>query len=213
MSFKDKLAIILIVLIVVILSITLNSKAGFVWNDGKNDVAINCEYDLAAFAKNNATKFVTDPINKEWFIENNICIHNVSCECGLPDTTATIRWSTAHCINHNGGSLIETKAGKNSHIVDVIDIKWNQEEANYNAWIICGADNKDGYATATRVYKEEFIRHLAVGSYLAATESKTTNSGNYGLAFARVFYNNFKNDANINEQFRNSNELNARKCE
>ena len=185
MNFKDKLAICLVLLAVVILGITLKSKAEI----NIDGTVINCEYELAQYASNNRDKFVDTEITANWFA-NPLHVHYPGSSC-CGGTGSTIgKFKTALCVVHDGDDL-----KGNSWIANIIDIKWNSETNEYVIINRFGTD-ANGDEISDKVYPHPIdytdnFKYLAKGTYYATEHDALKQSGDYALAMARIFENEF----------------------
>lgn len=210
MPTRDKIAIVFILILVVVCAVFVKVDA-----DGQgitiNGTHIGCEYELAKYAKENPDDFVTSETGanieaesyKKWFRGETLNLHNVTTNCcsWKSGNNPTIAWSTAFCINHNQG---DSKDGK-PWIVTLIEIEWDANNKCYKYQAKHG-NGITAWQFDNRI--KNVVRGVALGAY---NDSYGTNSGYYGSAMAREFYNIFKGRSDIiNEQFTHSYKLNAR---
>lgn len=210
MSTRDKIAIVFILILVVVCAVFVKVDA-----DGQgitiNGMHIGCEYELAKYAKENPDGFINQSVNGSLFAERSLNLHNVTSGCcAWQNKGSTIGvWTTAHCINHQQG---DNSAGRPA-MANIIDVTWDSTLKQYKAAIYCGDPNPTGFATAPTC-RDNNLKYLSRGMYLAARNDDKSNgntlSGKYGLALARVFYNMFRNNTDINQYFRSNSGLNAR---
>lgn len=208
MSTRDRIAIVFILLIVVICAVFVKVEAGA--GIDINGVHIGCEYELAKFAAEHPYDFVTSETGanieaesyKKWFRGETLNLHNVTSNCCSCGSNPTIAWSTAFCINHNQA---DSKGGK-PWIVTLVEIEWDANSKCYKYQAKHGT-GITAWQFDNRI--KNVVRGVALG---AQNDQYGINSGYYGSAMAREFYNIFKGRSDIiNEQFTHSYKLNARK--